>query len=142
MTRKFTPADEEFYIGMSARGISKELRDQYNREYNMAKQETITLNGKTYKEVDPKAKDIQPAIETDHIIVIAQRGWIFEGHRDRSVNDKIQLLNASVVRSWSNGRGIGGLAKKDYKGDYKLDPVGTVSFPNEGIIASVDITEW
>lgn len=108
----------------------------------MAKQETITVNGKTYIEFDPNKKEITPAIKTDHIIVIAQRGWIFEGHRDTSVKDKIQLLNASVVRSWSNGRGIGGLCSKDYKSDYKLDPVGTVSFPDEGIIASVDITEW
>lgn len=108
----------------------------------MSKQETITVNGKTYIEVDPSKKEITPAIKTDHIIVIAQRGWIFEGHRDTSVKDKIQLLNASVVRSWSNGRGIGGLCAKDHKTDYKLDPVGIVSFPNEGVIATLDITEW
>lgn len=108
----------------------------------MAKQETITLNGKTYQEVDPTKKDQVPAIETDHIIVIAQRGWIFEGHKDKSITDKIQLLNASVVRSWTNGKGIGGLCSKQYKSDYKLDPVGTVSFPNEGIIAVIDVTEW
>lgn len=108
----------------------------------MSKSETITLNGKTYKEIDPNAKDIVPAFETDHIIVIAQRGWIFEGHRDKSVTDKIQLLNASVVRSWSNGKGIGGLCSASNKSDYKLDPVGTISFPNEGIIAVIDIVEW
>lgn len=108
----------------------------------MGKLETIELNGKTYREVDENAIDIQPAIETDHIIVIAQRGWIFEGHRDKGVTDKIQLLDANVVRSWSNGKGIGGLCSKQNKADYKLDPVGTVSFPNEGVIATVDITEW
>lgn len=108
----------------------------------MSKQETITLNGKTYQEVDPNSKDIKPAVKTDHIIVIAQRGWIFEGHKDKAVKDKIQLLNASVVRSWSNGKGIGGLCNKGNKSDYKLDPVGTISFPNEGVIAVIDITEW
>ncbi len=108
----------------------------------MKKLETIELNGKTYREVDPSATDIQPALATDHIIVIAQRGWIFEGHKDTSVIDKIQLLNASVVRSWSNGKGIGGLCSKQSKADYKLDLVGTVSFPNEGVIATLDITEW
>lgn len=46
----------------------------------MSKQETITLNGKTYQQVDPNAKDIKPAVETDHVIIIAQRGWIFEGY--------------------------------------------------------------
>ena len=104
--------------------------------------ETITLNGKTYTEVDPNAKDIKPAVKADHIIVIAQRGWIFEGHRDKAVKDKIQLLNASVVRSWSNGKGIGGLCNKADKTAYKLDPVGQVSFPNEGVIATIDIVEW
>jgi hypothetical protein len=108
----------------------------------MAKQETITLNGKTYVAFDPTKKDIQPAVDTDHIIVIAQRGWIFEGYRDNSVKDKLQLLNANVVRSWSNGKGIGGLCSKSNKSDYKLDVVGTVSFPNEGVIAVLNISEW
>ena len=108
----------------------------------MSKQETITLNGKTYVEYDESKTALTPAVETDHIIIIAQRGWIFEGYKDKSVLDKIQLLNANVVRSWSNGKGIGGLAKKSLKSDYKLDPVGTVSFPNEAIIAQIDIAEW
>ena len=108
----------------------------------MAKQETIELNGKTYIAYDPTAKDLKPAIETDHIIVIAQRGWIFEGHKDKSVTDKIQLLNANVVRSWRNGKGIGGLCKKAYKAEYTLDEVGQISFPNEAVIAVIDITEW
>jgi len=103
---------------------------------------TIELDGKTYREVDSAATVVQPAVDTDHIIVIAQRGWIFEGYKDKSVTDKIQLLNASVVRSWSNGKGIGGLCDKKSKADYKLDPVGTISFPNEGIIAVIDVTEW
>lgn len=108
----------------------------------MSKLETITLNGKTYREFDPNATEVKPAVKTDHIIVIAQRGWIFEGLRDKGVKDKIQLLNANVVRSWSNGRGIGGLCKEAYRSEYKLDPVGTVAFPNEGVIATIDITEW
>lgn len=108
----------------------------------MVKNDTIELNGKVYKEYDPNTATIEPAVETDHIIVIAQRGWIIEGYRDKSVADKIQLLNANVVRRWTNGKGIGGLAKKTSKDDYTLDPLGTVAFPNEGVIAVVDITEW
>ena len=106
----------------------------------MNKQETITLNGKQYIEFDANKKDIKPALETDHIIVIAQRGWIFEGYKNTSLKDKIQLLNANVVRSWSNGKGIGGLA--DSATGYTLDPVGTVSFANEGVIATIDVTGW
>lgn len=109
----------------------------------MAKQETIELNGKQYIEFDATKKDLVPAIDTDHIIVIAQRGWIVEGYKDKSVTDNIQLLNANVVRSWSNGKGIGGLCYKSSKADYILDPLGgAISFPNEGVIATIDITEW
>lgn len=108
----------------------------------MTKQETIELNGKKYVEFDEDKVDIQPAVDTDHIIVIAQRGWIFEGYKDKSVTDKIQLLNANVVRSWSNQKGIGGLCKKALKTDYTLDEVGTVSFPLEGVICTINITEW
>ena len=100
--------------------------------------DTITLNGKSYQEIDPKKKDIKPAVKTDHIIVIAQRGWIFEGYKDKSIKDEIVLLNSNVVRSWSNGKGIGGLVEK--KDGYILDPVGTVRFPNEAIIATIDVS--
>lgn len=108
----------------------------------MAKQETITLNGKTYIEYDPTNKDIKPAVDTDHIIVIAQRGWIFEGHRDKSVTNEIVLLNAHVVRRWTNGKGIGGLAFKASKNDYTLDEVPTVRLVPEAVIAVLDINEW
>ena len=108
-----------------------------NKEAEMLNQETITLNGKQFVEFDPDNKDIKPAVDTDHIIVIAQRGWIFEGYKDQSVKDKLQLLNANVVRSWSNGKGIGGLAES--KTGYTLDPVGTINFANEAIIATIDV---
>lgn len=108
----------------------------------MAKQETIELNGKTYIEYDPTNKDIRPAVETDHIIVIAQRGWIFEGHRDKSIANEIVLLNPHVVRRWTNGKGIGGLAFKASKNDYTLDDCPTVHFASEAIICTLDITEW
>lgn len=103
----------------------------------MEKMEKIELNGKTYIEFDPKKTDIKPAVDTDHIIVIAQRGWIFEGYKDKSIKNEIVLLNANVVRSWLNNKGIGGLAEKS--DGYTLDPVGTIRFPNEAIIATIDV---
>jgi hypothetical protein len=54
----------------------------------------VEINGVVYT----KKGEAVEYKETDHIIVIAQRGWIFEGQRDKSVTDKIQLLNANVVR--------------------------------------------
>ena len=102
----------------------------------------IELNGKKYVEYDKNKTEVQPAVETNHIIVIAQRGWIFEGLRDISKDNEILLLNANVVRKWSNGKGIGGLCKKASKDEYTLDEVGTVHFVNESVIAIIDITEW
>lgn len=102
---------------------------------------SIIVDGIEYREYVEGSELVAP-IETDHVIIIAQRGWIFEGLRNKEVTDKIQLLNANVVRKWSNGLGIGGLAKVENKDDYKLDPVGVVSFPNEAIIATIDITSW
>lgn len=96
--------------------------------------EEMIINGKTYVE---KIN----SYNTSHIIIIAQRGWIFEGYVDNSVTDKIRLLNANVVRSWSNGRGIGGLTKKEYKDEYILDYVGIIEFASEGIIAKINV-EW
>jgi hypothetical protein len=100
---------------------------------------TITINGIDYVRAD----DNIAVSDTQHVIIIAQRGWIFEGKKDMvTAPSEITLLNANVVRSWSNGRGIGGLCQKDYKDEYTLDPVGQVTFPREGIIAEIAITEW
>jgi hypothetical protein len=76
-----------------------------------------------------------------HVIIIAQRGWIFEGYRDNCVSHVVRLKDANVVRKWSNKRGIGGLVKAEYKDEYTLDHVGTVEFPPEGIIATI-LVEW
>ena len=102
-------------------------------------EKAIEINGEKY--VRESEIGALRGFETDHIIVIAQRGWIFEGYRDKGAADKIRLLNSNVVRSWNNGRGIGGLTKEEYKGEYTLDPVGVVEFAPEGIIATISI-EW
>ena len=102
---------------------------------------TIEINGEEYIRKADVNTNIDN-IETDHIIVIAQRGWIFEGYKDKSITDKIRLHNANVVRSWSNGRGIGGLTKKEYKDEYTLDPVGIIEFASEGVIAMINVEWW
>jgi len=101
--------------------------------------ETIEINGKKYI-LEEKFQEIKQ-IESEHIIVIAQRGWIFEGYKNKNITDKIILNKANVVRKWSNERGIGGLTKQEYKDEYVLDPVGTIEFANEGVIAIINC-EW
>jgi len=98
--------------------------------------EKIEINGVNYIKED--ASNNIKQIESDHIIVIAQRGWIFEGYKNKDITDKIQLNNANVVRHWENGKGIGGLTKRENVSEYILDPVGTVEFANEGIIAIIN----
>src|SRR6185312_11922856 len=104
----------------------------------MSKPKEIEIDGVKYI---PKDEATKQPLETSHVIIIAQRGWIFIGDKNDDVTDKIQLLNASVVRSWSNGRGIGGLTKEQYKSEYKLDEVGQISFPPEAIVAELAV-EW
>lgn len=57
---------------------------------------------------------------------VCESGWILIGvERERNA-EQVILTDASVVRCWSNGRGIGGIAKTEYKGEYALDAIGDV----------------
>ena len=75
---------------------------------------------------------------SDHVCVIADRGWIFEGYREEGTT---RLTNAHVVRKWSNGLGIGGLADPDNKDDYTLDDIGCIELAPNAIIAVIPL-EW
>lgn len=82
--------------------------------------------------------------ESEHVIVIATDGWIFEGRTDvDSLDDcvDVRLTNAHVVRKWMNGRGIGGLQSAEYKDEYTLDalPGGVIV---HAVVAVLPITEW
>lgn len=89
--------------------------------------ETININGKDYVE----ASLAGGYNETEHVCVIADRGWIFEGRK----REDGTLAEASVVRKWSNGMGIGALADPEHKGDYTLDFVGDLRIAPHAVIA-------
>lgn len=94
--------------------------------------DSITINGVEYV----PASSITDG--TDHQIIIVANGWIFIGYV-REDDKGITIKEPSVVRSWSNGRGIGALASAEYKADYKLDKVyGSVHVPFESIRARID----
>ena len=67
----------------------------------------------------------------EHVCVIADRGWIFEGRRCPDVPEDlggtVELADAHVVRTWDNGLGIGGLADPAHKDEYTLDELGVVA---------------
>lgn len=84
----------------------------------MEENDIITINGVEYA---PKVKGWKPS---ERVIVIAENGWIFIGVLAEDTDSVLRLTDASVVRSWTNGRGIGALALPEYKDEYTLDPIG------------------
>lgn len=95
--------------------------------------ETMTINGEEYVKKAEAYKD------SDHICVICDRGWIFEGYRDTEHDTR--LVNAHVVRRWDNGLGIGGLAKNEHKDEYTLDEIGCIDINSRAVIAEIPL-EW
>lgn len=76
-----------------------------------------------------------------HLIIVCEAGWIICGTEEKTTKDTIELKEASVVRRWSNGKGIGGLAKAEYKNDYTLDTIGDVSIKQSKVLFVIPC-EW
>ena len=76
-----------------------------------------------------------------NIIVICESSWIICGVKASENTKAITLKDASVVRRWSNGRGIGALAKKEYKGEYTLDAIGGVVINKAKVLFEIPC-EW
>lgn len=57
---------------------------------------------------------------------VCEYGWIVIGKEVQRTVDAITLSEASVVRRWGNGKGIGGIAKHENKSEYTLDAIGDV----------------
>lgn len=78
-----------------------------------------------------------------NICVILEQGWILVGQRTESTEsqDTMALCNASVVRSWHNGKGIGGIAKAENRDEYTLDAIGDVIIRKNKILFEIPC-EW
>lgn len=96
----------------------------------------ITINGVEYT---PKAEGWKPS---EHVIVIAENGWIFIGLLAEETDSVLRLTDASVVRKWNNGRGIGALALPEYKEEYTLDPIGCGIEVYKSPVNAVLPVEW
>ena len=77
----------------------------------------------------------------NNTIVVIESGWIMVGEMTNPSTQTTLLKNASVVRRWTNGKGIGGLAIEKNKGEYTLDPVGSVSIQTSKILFEIPC-EW
>lgn len=80
--------------------------------------------------------------KNNHLIVVCEAGWIICGViGEQSSAELLELKDASIVRRWSNGKGIGGLAKEKYKDDYTLDEIGNVGIRQSKVLFSIPC-EW
>ena len=73
--------------------------------------------------------------------VVCEYGWIIAGEEKERDEDVIFLSNASVVRSWNNGKGIGAIAKQENKDEYTLDPIGDVNIRTSKVLFEIPC-EW
>lgn len=72
---------------------------------------------------------------------VCEYGWIVIGKETNRTADAITLSNASVVRRWTNGKGIGGIAKSENKSEYTLDAIGDVVIRKSKVLFEIPC-EW
>lgn len=79
-----------------------------------------------------------------NICIICEYGWIIIGHKENESvenDDVIKLHEASVVRRWENGKGIGGIAKAENASEYILDAIGDVNIRKNKVLFEIPC-EW
>ena len=76
-----------------------------------------------------------------YICVICEYGWILFGTKGEESDDAVKICDASVVRSWRNGKGIGGIAKRENRGEYTLDPIGDVIVKADKVLFAFECEE-
>lgn len=92
---------------------------------------TINIDGIDYVEKAAAYED------GNHVCVICTNGWIFEGHA--TDGSKRKLTDSHVVRQWSNGLGIGGLADPEHADEYTLDHIGCIEIDARAVIATITL---
>lgn len=77
-----------------------------------------------------------------NVCVVCEHGWIIKGLKDaESDMNNLILHDASVVRRWMNGKGIGGISKEANREEYTLDPIGDVTIRQNKVIFEIPC-EW
>ena len=72
---------------------------------------------------------------------VCESGWIIAGKEQERNENYVRLTDASVVRYWNNGKGIGGIAKAENKNEYMLDAIGDVEIRADKILFEIPC-EW
>ena len=77
-----------------------------------------------------------------NVCVVCEYGWIIKGVKDEKSDMNTMILHdASVVRRWTNGKGIGGIAKAENKDEYTLDAIGDVEIRQNKVLFEIPC-EW
>ena len=80
-------------------------------------------------------------MEQCNMCYVCEYGWIIIGKERDSLEDEIYVSDASVVRRWNNGKGIGGIAKAKNKDEYTLDAIGDVVICRNKVLFMIPC-EW
>lgn len=82
--------------------------------------------------------------DSNHRIVVLQRGWVAVGDLDRSAAPQLTLRNARIIRRWGTSGGLGELAEKGPLKDTTLDHAGTLEFHELAVVATfvTDAEKW
>ena len=72
---------------------------------------------------------------------VCEYGWVIIGKETERTADSVKLVEASVVRRWANGKGIGGIAKETNKDEYTLDAIGDVVIRTSKVLFEIPC-EW
>lgn len=72
---------------------------------------------------------------------VCEYGWIIIGKEEEKTEDHVKVSEASVVRRWTNGKGIGGIAKAENKDEYTLDAIGDVIIRASKVLFEIPC-EW
>ena len=76
-----------------------------------------------------------------NVCYVCESGWIIVGELKSDNEKTVSLINSSVVRSWNNGKGIGGIAKAENKDEYTLDAIGDVRIMRSKVLFEIPC-EW
>ena len=75
------------------------------------------------------------------VCYVCECGWIIVGELKADNEKTVSLINSSIVRSWMNGKGIGGIAKAENKDEYTLDAIGDVRIMRSKVLFEIPC-EW
>ena len=75
------------------------------------------------------------------VCVVCEYGWIIKGVKEKETDSILKLKESAVVRRWTNGKGIGGIAQVKNKDEYILDQIGDVEIMKEKVLFMI-LCEW